>query len=257
VTFSVQPATIVAFLLVMTRLVAAFTIAPPFGGQAVPVRVRAALGASIALVVAPLQSAEVQGAEVPIEAGPLIVALGYQVVVGALFGFLVQLLLSAPLVGGTLIDYLTGFSAAALFDPFSQASATPAARLNQAVALVVLVILDGHLLIVRGVLRSYEAAPLGGMQVESLASVLSEGASQLFLAAIEIAFPVLVALMLAEVVLGLAARAAPRLNVLIVGFAIKSMIFLVTFAVTVPLTINAVAALLDRSVRWAVTGLGG
>jgi flagellar biosynthetic protein FliR len=252
VTFTFQPATVVAFLLVMTRLVAALTVAPPFSGMVVPMRVRVALAAAIGFVVAPLQVADV-----PLDAGPLILALVYQVVVGALFGYLVQLLLSAPLVAGSLVDFLTGFSAAALFDPFSQASLTPAARLNQSVALVVLVVLEGHLLIVRGVLRTYEVAPLTGMRVDSLGSVLTEGVGQLLLAAVEIAFPMLAALLLAEVVLGLAARAAPKLNVMVIGFAVKSMIFIVTFAVAVPLTINAVATLLDRAVGWGVTGLGG
>jgi hypothetical protein len=44
---------------------------------------------------------------------------------------------------------------------------------------------------------------------------------------------------------------------MVIGFAVKSMIFIVTFAVAVPLTINAVATLLDRAVGWGVTGLGG
>jgi flagellar biosynthetic protein FliR len=252
VTFAVQPGTIVAFLLVMTRLIAALTVAPPFGGTAVPIRVRVAMAASMALVVAPLQEGEV-----PLEAGALILALAYQVVVGTLFGYLVQLLLAAPMVAGSLVDFLTGFSAAALFDPFSQSSATPMGRLNQTIALVVLVILEGHLLIVRGVLRSYEAAPLAGIRVESLGAVLQEGLGLLLLAAVEIAFPLLAALTLAEVVLGLATRAAPRLNVLVVGFALKSIVVVVAFAVTVPLTINAMASLLDRSLRWAVGALGG
>lgn len=249
---SVAPTTVVAFLLVMTRLITVFTVAPPFGGSLVPIRVRVAMAASIGLLVAPSQPGEVA-----LDAGSLIVAIAYQVVVGALFGYLIQMLLSAPLIAGALIDSLAGLSAASLFDPLSNTSAAPAARLNQIVATVVLVGLEGHLMIVRGVLRSYEAAPLSGLRVGSLDSLLTDGIGQLLLAAIEIALPLLVALLMTEVLLGLSARAAPRLNVMVLGFALKGIVFMLGFALTVPLLINAVATLLERSLRWAVAGSGG
>lgn len=249
---AVQPDTVVAFLLVMTRLIAAFAVAPPFGGSFIPIRVRVAIAASVSFVVAPLHVGEV-----PVEVASLTAAVAYQVVVGALFGYVVQLLLSAPIVAGTMIDFLAGFSAGGVFDPFSNSSATPAGRLNQLIALVILISLEGHLLIIRGVVRSYEAAPLHGLRMDSVATVLSEGVGQLMLAAIEVALPVLVALLLTEVVLGLAARAAPRLNVMVVGFAVKSLVFLFGFSLTLPLMINAVATLLDRSLRWAMGMTGG
>ncbi|MCP3993184.1 MAG: flagellar biosynthetic protein FliR [Actinomycetia bacterium] len=249
---AIPPSTIVAFLLVMTRLITVFTVAPPFGGSLLPIRVRVAIAAAIALLIAPIQTADV-----PLDAGGLIGAIAYQVLVGAVFGYLIQLLLSAPLIAGMLIDNMAGLAAASLFDPMSNSSATPGGRLNQLIATVLLVGLEGHLLIVRGVLRSYEAAPVSGLQISSLDVVLTEGIGQLLLAAIEIALPLLVALLMTEAVLGLSARAAPRLNVMILGFAVKGVVFMLGFALTLPLLINAVSALLERSLRWAITLSGG
>lgn len=250
--FAVAPTTVVAFLLVMTRLITVFTVAPPFGGSLIPIRVRVAIAASIGVLVAPLHSTNV-----PLDAASLIVAIAYQVAVGAVFGYLIQLLLSAPLIAGLLVDSLAGLSAASLFDPLSNTSATPGARLNQIMTIVLLVGLEGHLLIIRGVLRSYEAAPLSGLRIQSFDTLLTEGVGQLLLAAIEIALPLLVALLMTEVVLGLSARAAPRLNVMVLGFAVKSIVFMIGFALTLPLLINAIATLLDRSLRWAVAISGG
>lgn len=249
--FTLDPTVVVSFLLVMTRLVTVLTIAPPFGGSLVPTRVRVAIAASISLLIAPLQ-----GGEVSLELSTLIVSIAYQVAVGAIFGFLIQLLLSAPLVAGTMIDNMAGLAAAGLFDPMSNTSATPGARLNQMVTTIVLVGMEGHLLIIRGVLRSYEAAPLSGFRVDGLDSLMTEAVGQLLLAAIEIALPLLVALLMTEAVLGLAARAAPRLNVMVVGFAVKSIVFMLGFALTIPLLINAVSTLLDRSLRWALVVTG-
>ena len=250
--FSIDPATAVSFLLMMTRLATVLTVAPPFNGSMMPQRVRVAIAASVSLLVAPLYPVEVS-----LDVLSLIVAIGYQVVVGALFGYLVQLMLSVPMIAGSMIDGMSGLSASTLFDPMSSSSATPAARLNQMLAIIVLVGIEGHLLIIRGVIRSYEAAPLDGFRLDLLGPTLVESTGQLLLAAVEIALPVLVALLMTEAVLALAARAAPRLNVMIVGFAVKSIVFMLTFALSLPLLINAVAALLDRALRWGLSGVGG
>lgn len=247
VSIDFQPTTLVSFLLVMTRLLAVFFIAPPFSGAGVPVQVRLALAGSIGLLVAPQQNVDVS-----LDVLPLMMALVYQVVVGTAFGYLVNVLLSAPVVAGTLVDHLTGFSAATLFDPFTQSASSPAGRVNQLVALVILLVLEGHLLIVRGVLRSYEAAPLAGLNLDALAAGITEAVGQLIVAAIEISLPVTAALLMAEVVMGLAAKAAPKLNVMVVGFAVKSAVFMVAFSLSLPLLVNAVSTLLTRSLRWAM-----
>ena len=249
--FSIDPGLIVSFLLVMTRMVTVLTVAPPFRGATMPVRARVAIAAAIGFVVGPRVPVDVD-----FEVVPLVGAVAYQVVVGALFGYLLQLLLSVPLVAGSMIDGLSGLSASSLFDPMADSSATPAARLNQLLASMILIGIGGHLLIVRGVIRSYQAAPLSGLRLDSLGPLLAEGAGQLLLAAVEVSFPLLVALLMTETVLALAARAAPRLNVMIVGFAIKSLVFLLAFGLTVPLMINAVSVLLERSLRWAMTAAG-
>ncbi len=235
----------------MTRLATVLTIATPFGGAMMPNRVRVAVAASVSLLVAPGQPVDIS-----LEILPLIAAITYQVIVGAFFGYIIQLMLSVPMIAGSMIDGLSGLSASTLFDPTSNSSATPAARLNQMLAMIVLVGIEGHLLIVRGVLRSYEAAPLSGFGTGLLGPLFVEASGQLLLAAVEIALPILVALLMTEAVLALSARAAPRLNVMVVGFAVKSIVFMMFFALTLPLLVNAVATLLDRSIRWALGGVG-
>jgi flagellar biosynthesis protein FliR len=250
-TAAFDPTSLVTFMLVMTRLVAAFTVAPPFDGTQLPARIRVGLAVAIAIAVTPNQSGVV-----PESVPGLVVGLAYQVVVGLAMGFAIRLLLSAVSSAGALIDLAVGYSAAALYDPFSQAAATPLARLYQLMATVFLVVLDGHLLVVHGILRSYEAAPLSGMRIDSLGTVLTEGVGQMLIAALEIAFPVLVALVLADAVLGLVTRAAPRLNVMVLGFAVKSLILLFVLGLALPLVANGVSTLVVRGVRWAVALAG-
>lgn len=249
-----DPATLVTFLLILTRLTAALSVAPPFDGSQVPIRVRVALSVGLAMAVTGNQVAEV-----PATVPGLVTALLYQVAVGLMMGYVLRLLLGAVQAAGALIDLSVGYSAAALYDPFTLAAATPLARLYQLLAIVFLVVLDGHLLVVQGVLRSYEAAPLAGLRFDSVGALLTEGIGQFLIAAIEIAFPVLVALLLADGVLGLVTRAAPKLNVLILGFAVKSLVLLFTLGLGLPLVANGVSSLVLRGVRWGVglSGAGG
>ena len=248
----IDPAVGISFLLVMTRLVTVLAVAPPFYASMLPNRVRVGVAASLSVLVAPLNPVDGD-----LGFAGLAVAVGYQVVVGAAFGFVIQMLLSVPMIAGSMIDGMSGLSASSLFDPMSNSPATPTARLNQMLVVVLLVSIEGHLLIIRGVVRSYEAAPLGGFRIGPLRDVLVDASGQLLLAAVEIAFPVLVALLMAEAVLALSARAAPRLNVMIVGFAVKSVVFLLVFSLGLPLLINGVATLLDRSLRWGIGLAGG
>lgn len=248
---------LLTFVLVMTRLLAVLFTAPPFNSGMVPVRVRLAISVAVAFAVTPSTLMTQAGAVGTMQTGEFMVAVVYQVLVGTLLGFVIQLLVAALQVAGAMIDFSAGLSASAVFDPSVQAAASPSSRLYQMMLMVLIVVTDGHLLLIRGVVRSYEAAPLGGLRLDSLPSAMSAGAAQLMLAALEVAFPVLVALLLTEAVLGLAARAAPKLNVMVLGFAAKSIVMMLTFALAVPLATRATQSLFDRGVRWGFTLIGG
>lgn len=247
-----DPGLLAGFLLLSTRLLAVLQFAPPFTGNGTPIRVRLAISVAVAAAVTP-----VVGFSVEPTTGALVSGVIYQVVAGAAMGLLIQIVIAAIQAAGGMIDVLSGLGAAALYDPFTQSQAAPVARLYQLVAVTGLFIIDGHLLIVRGVLRTFEVAPLGGIRVEAVPRLASDGAAHLLLAAVEIAMPVLVALALAEIVLGLASRAAPRLNVMVLGFAAKSLIMMIVLGISLPLALRSVSALLMRSLEWSIALLGG
>jgi flagellar biosynthetic protein FliR len=177
--------------------------------------------------------------------------------IGLAFGFALQLVLATVQMAGALIDLFSGFSSAALYDPFTAAAATPVARLFQLLSLAFLFALNGHLLVVQGLMRSIEVNPVASFQVDAFASVLTSEAGKLLLGAAEIALPVLASLFLAEVTLGLVARAAPQLNVLVIGFAVKTGVAFLTIALAVPLVSDATAMLVVRGLRIGAAVSGG
>ncbi|MFT7597582.1 MAG: flagellar biosynthetic protein FliR [Acidimicrobiales bacterium] len=245
---------LVTLLLVATRTMATLTVAPPFNAGMVPARIRLGLAVAVGILVA---GGPADTATIPIEIPSLVMAIASQIVVGLVFGFFVQLLMAAFQLAGSIIDLSAGLSAGALYDPTTQSQTAPVGRLYQMVSLALLVAVDGHVLVMRGVLRSYEAAPLGGVNSELLGPALVEGASQLLIAALEVGFPVLATLVLTEMALALATRAAPKMNIMAIGFGVKSLVLFFALGVGLPLLANATSNLLEVGLRSGSGLIGG
>ena len=249
-------ASAVTFLLVSTRMIATLLVAPPFAGGVVPIRIRLGFSVAIGLLVAS-DPPETSLLSLPIKTSDLVMAIASQVLIGVTFGFMIQLLFSAFQVAGAAIDLSVGFSAGSLYDPMTGSSSAPVARLFQMVSMAILVSVNGHLLIVRGVLRSFEVAPLGAVNLAAFGAMFTQALTHLFVAALEIGFPILSALLLAEVALAIATRAAPKVNIMAVGFGAKSMVLLLVLGMGLPFLVNATVNLLDLSLRWGGVLIGG
>ena len=130
------------------------------------------------------------------------------------------------------------------------ASGGPFGRLYQMAAVVLLFASDGHQVVLAGLVRTFDALPLGAMlEPAALASTLSDGLTQMFLAALQIAGPLLVVLFLADVGLGLLTRVAPALNAFALGFPLKVLLTL-SFGSLVLLALpGVIESLTGRSVE--------
>lgn len=252
---AVSAESLVTLLLVTARMAATLTVAPPFNGGMVPTRIRAGLSVAIGILLAANPSAS--WPDPPLEIPALTLAILAQVVVGLAFGFFIQLLMSTFQVAGSIIDLSAGLSAGALYDPITQSQSAAVGRMYQLVSLALLVALDGHLLIVQGVIRSYEVNPSGTLAIEALGPALADGVAQLLIAALEVGFPLIAALMLTEVALAIASRAAPKMNIMAVGFGVKSMVLFVTLGLGLPLLANATANVLEVGLRSGSGLIGG
>ncbi len=254
--FSFEPGVLVAFVMITTRLVTVFVVAPPFSGALMPNRMRIALAVSLAFAIAPGSATTLPGV-LPTDVLGLVGAVLFQVFTGILLGLTIQLLFAAVSSAGSMIDMAAGLSSAALYDPTTQSQAAPVGRLYQMTGVTILFVVNGHLLLIKGVIRSYEAAPLTGLRLGELEQMVTEGAGLFFLAAVEIAFPIMLTMALTEIVLGIASRAAPKLNVLVIGFALKSLILLFIISLTLPLVLNGSQTLFEQGLRWGSQLIGG
>jgi flagellar biosynthetic protein FliR len=209
--------------LATVRISAFLFLAPPFSFNAIPARIKVMLAVGLSLAVSPAVTRGYHSLETP----EFLVALVLELVVGAVLGLLVMLVFSALQSAGSLIDMFGGFSMAQGFDPLSMINGAQFTRLFQMTALALMFTSGAYQIILGGLTRSFTAFPIGGgIDMTAPAEALTKGLTQMFLASVQIAGPLLVVLFLADAGLGLLTRVAPALNAFTMSFPLKIMLTL-------------------------------
>ncbi len=243
---SVPAVTLAALLLGTARATGFVLLAPPFNSRTIPAPVKAAL----ALALSVLLSTQIAPGLPEITTGFLLVSAVTEAVIGAALGFVVQVLFTAVQMAGDLIDVTGGFSLQPAYDPLAMTQNSSIGRLHYLLASTLLFTSGGHLMIVKGFATSYEGMPVGGeVPTDQLASVLITTFSMMFLAALQIAGPMVAVLLLADVALALLSRAAPALNIFAFGFPVKILLTLTMLGLTFPLLPPALDALVEQAAR--------
>lgn len=246
-------AQLVGFAMALARTTAWISICPPFNSPAIPKRIRVGLATAISFAIA----GKIGGDATALATGPFIVAMLTQILAGLALGFSVFLLFSSIQAAGEMIDLQVGFSLGAVLDPLSGASAAPIGRFHQLLAIALVFAMDGHVLVVRGYIRSVEAVPLGEVDLDVLSRELLRMLWTFMLAAVEIGLPILAALFCAEVALGLLGKAAPQLNILTLGFAAKTMAAMMLLGLTLFLLPETTESLLVQAIKSGGRAFGG
>src|SRR4051812_41554631 len=249
------PAVTLAALLLGTARAAGFVfMAPPFNSRTIPGPVKGALAMALSLLLS-TQIAPTLGEPT---AGFLVVAAVTEVVIGAALGFVVQVLFTAVQMAGDLIDVTGGFSLQPAYDPLAMTQNATIGRLHYLLAITLLFTSGGHLLIVKGFATSYVGLPVGGdVPTDQLAAVIIKAFSMMFLAALQIAGPMVAVLLLADVALALLSKASPSLNIFQLGFPVKIMLTLAMLGLSFPLLPPALDALMQNATRAVLSLKGG
>jgi flagellar biosynthetic protein FliR len=211
-------------LLATVRMTAFLVVAPPFEHHAFPARIKAMLGVGLGLAV----TQRVSAGYVARDTAGFFTGVVLELVTGLVLGFLVMLVFAAVQSAGSLIDLFSGFQMAQAFDPQMMVNGAQFTRLLQMAALALLFASDGYQLVIGGLTGSFTALPLaGGLDFSQPVQAMTSAVTGMFLAAVQIAGPLLVVLFLADVGLGLLTRVAPALNAFSLGFPLKIMLTLV------------------------------
>ncbi len=218
-----------AFLLALARAGAFVMVTPPFNTRAVPTQAKVALALALALpLTVPLQATAP-----PLTSGQLVLRLLVQVVTGLALGFFVLVAVAAVQAAGDLIDLVGGFNSSFALDPLMLTQTSVFGRLHQFVAVTLLFAADGHLMVIHGLSRSLHAMPDPAMSWDAFGRALVADVTGLLASALQIAAPIIAAMLVADVSLGLLTRAAPALNAFALAFPVKILLTLLLVGLVV------------------------
>jgi flagellar biosynthetic protein FliR len=244
---------LVGFILVLARVTPLFFIAPLFSSSLIPPRVRGIIAVAIAIGLTPIA---MQGQHVPSEPVVLAELVIEGLLVGFGFAFTLAVLMAAVESAGAMIDVLSGFSYGELINPMNGESAAIMSRFYSLVGTLIFLMIGGDAWTLRGIGRTFQLVPLTrGPRISSLVGGAEQVFAGVFVSALEIAGPVVVALLITDVAFGVVSRVVPQLNVFAVGFPAKVAVALLVAGASLPFMANWISDELSVSVGAALGAL--
>lgn len=228
-----------ALLFPLTRILAMIASSPVLGNKQVPVRVKIGLSIMLAIIIAPTID-KMPAVSVGSSFGLLIML--QQIIIGVAMGFTMRIVFSAVEFMGELTGLQMGLGFASFYDPMNATTTPIIAHFMGMIAALAFMAMNGHLFMLSALADSFHTLPIGGMiAANGLYQVTNLGGS-IFAYALQMSLPVLAALLITNIALGILTRAAPQLNLFAVGFPITLSIGFILLALTMPYFIP----LLDR-----------
>jgi flagellar biosynthetic protein FliR len=214
------------FLLVIVRMTSLFVISPIFGRQNLPTafKIGFAVMCSIILVNV-IQLPDLAYANNIILFAILVVK---EFAVGLIIGFISYLIFTAIYLAGQIIDTQIGFGIVNVLDPISNIQIPITANLYYILTTLFFLMINGHHMIISALFKSFEIIPPGqeafqNVMVAHLVKVMLE----VFTIAIKLSTPVIIAILLSDVVLGIISRSMPEMNIFVVGMPLKIAVGLI------------------------------
>ena len=221
--------------MMLLRVASIVAFLPFFGEHYVPVQIRIGVAVALSICIFPVLPKE-WGLHLMQADG---LGLGIQVLkevgLGISIGFLSKTLFEAIVAAANLVGYQMGFGTANLILYGSDHQASPFAILHQLLLLLLFLSLNFHQILIRAIFTTFQMVPLGGFGLTSfLGSSLLDISALIFTTALQLAAPLLVALLITLAALGLLARTVPQLNVFTISFPVGFFVGLLMYIAMLP-----------------------
>ncbi len=238
-----------AFFYPLVRILALVASAPVLGHTGVPLRIKVGLGVLITIAIAPTLPVPAYTLASP--AGILLIAS--QILVGIAMGFALRLVVSAIELAGELIGTQMGLNFAGFFDPQTASQGTPIGAWLGLLGTLLLLCANGHLIILGALADSFRVIPIqpDAIGLTNWKKLILFGA-ELFRIGLFVALPVLGAMLVCNIALGVLARVAPQLNILAVGFPVTILVGFTMLLATLPFIIVYLDTTIARALGMGV-----
>ena len=235
---------VAAFLYPFLRILALMSSAPLFSHASVPVPLRVGLALAIAVAISGTLPAAPFASPLSLAGAVLVVQ---QLVIGISIGLSMQLVFAAVTLAGDMIGLQMGLSFAAFVDPQNAEQAPIVGAFLSLVLMLVFLSINGHLALIAALVESFRALPIGpdGWRALDAMHLVAAGRG-LFATGLALSLPVIGALLLVNLTLGVLTRTAPQLNLFAVGFPVTLVTGLVMLLLAMPFIVPVLQQALEK-----------
>jgi flagellar biosynthesis protein FliR len=233
-----------SFLLVFVRMTGLFVIAPIFGRRNVPAYLK--IGFAFFLAIILVNNVTLQKTEDFDNIYGFILLVFREFMVGITLGYISYLVFTAIYIAGQFIDTQIGFSMVNVLDPVSNIQVPITSNFFFIISMLVYLMLNGHHALIKALFDSYNLVPLGGAVFNNhLLNDLIRIFSDTFVIGFKISAPVITAILLTDIALGVISRSVPQLNVFVVGMPLKIILGLLILIVAIPVFVTFIEVLVN------------
>ncbi len=224
-----------AFLLVLCRITAFFVVAPIFSMRGIPNIFKI----GFAFFVSLLTFISIESQAVYAWDAVLLANIFKEILVGMLLGFTAYMFFVITQIAGSFVDMQMGFGIANVIDPMTGMQAPILGNFKFFIAILLFLALDGHHLLILSIMQSYEWVPLDHaiftkMFSGDVSNFLIDRFIEMFVLAFKMVAPLICALFLVDVGLGILAKTVPQMNIFVVGIPIKILVGFAILFIMIP-----------------------
>lgn len=224
------------------RITGMLMVMPLLSGVYVATQIRLFMAVAITLGVAPSLS-------LPPPIDPFtwygILLIVQQFVIGLSIGMIFAAIFQAFVIAGHLASMSMGLAMASMVDPATGVNTPVIGRYFTIIATLLFLIFNGHVLVFKLVMDSFETLPVGlHFFTDNSLKIIYGFGTQMFESGVLLALPLVTALLLVNIGFGVIARAAPALNIFAVGFPVTLMVGLIMLILITPLVMPILKTLL-------------
>lgn len=247
---------ILTFFMVLIRFGVLIAVLPITGDRFVPAPAKVLFALAVSIMLFPVlvktgQIVPAQANQWASTAGGIVGCAALETVFALSLGFTAKLLFDAIHFGANLAGNFMGFASASTYDPHQESQTQIVAELQLAFAMLIFLAMDGHHLMLRSALQSYQIVGLGKVGLNAAFSQrLVDLCGQVLVFGTQMAAPIAVSLFAVNVAFGVMAKAMPQMNVLILSLSVSAFVGMIVMFISIPQFQAAVGGILGRIGEW-------
>lgn len=232
------------FIWPFIRITALMLSEPVLGNQAIPRRVRVGISVILTLTIAPLLPTP---PVVNFVSAQGLVIAAQQLLIGFALGLSMRIVLNGIEMAGHIAGLSMGLGFATFFDPQNGAQSAVLAQFLGLFAMLTFFALNGHLIVISALFESFHVLPISTAPLNSAGfKALAEAGGQMFLVGFMLSLPLIAAILIANIAMGVLTRAAPQLNLFAVGFPLTISAGFAMLLMALPYLLPPISRLMEE-----------